>query len=138
MKKEQLERFRELLLNRQRELLSDAGASSEDIDELQSSPAADWVDRALADKAVSSLIARESGLAKELDDIKDALIKIEKGTYGICEQCGKEINPERLEAIPTARLCRDCQQEKERNMRRGEDFRGSGNIPKEVFEWYDG
>ncbi len=137
MNKKQLEKFRELLLNRQRELLSDAGASSEAIDELQSFPTADWVDRASVDNAVSSMIARESGLAKELEDIKDALIKIEKGTYGICKQCGKEINLERLEAIPTARLCRECKQQEERNMQRGEDFRGSGNIPKEVFEWYE-
>ncbi|NOY79044.1 MAG: TraR/DksA family transcriptional regulator [Calditrichaeota bacterium] len=137
MDKKQLEKIRELLLDRQRELLSDAGASVEDIDQLQSAPAADWVDRVTVDSAVSSMIARESGLAKELEDIKDALIKIEKGTYGICERCGQEINQERLEAIPTARLCRECQQQEEKNMRRGEDFRGAGNIPKEVFEWYE-
>ncbi len=137
MNKEQFEKFRELLLDRQRELLSNAGASTEDIDQLQSAPAADWVDRVTVDSAVSSIIARQSGLAKELEDIKDALIKIENGTYGICERCGKEINIERLEAIPTARLCRDCQQREETNTRRGEDFRGSGNIPKEVFEWYE-
>ncbi len=137
MNKEQLEKYRKLLLDRQRELLSDAGASAEDIDELQSTPAADWIDRVTVDDAVSSMIARKSGLAKELEDIKDALIKIENGTYGICEQCGKEINEERLEAIPTARLCRDCQQEQEKNAGGGRDTRGLNNIPKEIFEWYE-
>jgi RNA polymerase-binding transcription factor DksA len=39
-----------------------------------------------------------------------ALSKIEKGTYGICERCGNPITPERLEAIPYARLCMSCKQ----------------------------
>ncbi|HDL78768.1 MAG TPA: TraR/DksA family transcriptional regulator, partial [Bacteroidetes bacterium] len=106
MNKKQLEKFKRLLLEQQREILGSAGASSEDIDQLQGSPAADWVDRVTVDNAISSLIARESELARELDNIRDALLKIEKDTYGICEECGKEINHERLEAIPTARLCR--------------------------------
>lgn len=38
-------------------------------------------------------------------DVKDALKKIENGTYGLCEVCGKEIEPERLEANPAARTC---------------------------------
>ncbi|GBD93703.1 general stress protein 16O [bacterium BMS3Abin05] len=137
MNKKQLEKFKQLLLEQQREILGSAGASSEDIDQLQGSPAADWVDRVTVDNAISSLIARESELARELDNIRDALLKIEKDTYGICEECGKEINHERLEAIPTARLCRDCQQEQEKNSQRETEFRGRSNIPKEVFDWYE-
>jgi RNA polymerase-binding transcription factor len=41
----------------------------------------------------------------ELKDIDDALRKLEQGTYGICEACGKPIDPERLEAKPWARFC---------------------------------
>jgi RNA polymerase-binding transcription factor DksA len=44
-------------------------------------------------------------LEAELDDLDRALRKIEDGTYGICEACGKEIPPERLEAMPGTRLC---------------------------------
>ena len=44
-------------------------------------------------------------LEAELDDLDRALRKIEEGTYGICEACGKEIPPERLEAMPGTRLC---------------------------------
>ncbi|HEY9556069.1 MAG TPA: TraR/DksA C4-type zinc finger protein [Acidimicrobiales bacterium] len=43
----------------------------------------------------------------ELEDVERALTKIEDGTYGVCETCGKPINPARLEAIPTARFCID-------------------------------
>jgi RNA polymerase-binding transcription factor DksA len=63
---------------------------------------------------------------------------LNEGTYGICEHCGKAINEGRLEAIPTARLCRDCQQEEEKNASGVNEFRGTNNIPKEIFEWYDG
>ena len=41
----------------------------------------------------------------ELKDIEDALRRIDQGTYGICEACGKPIDPERLEAKPWARYC---------------------------------
>ncbi len=137
MTKEKLEKYRKLLLDRQREILSNAGASTEDIDQLQATPAADWVDRVSVDSAVSSMIARESGISRELEEIRVALQKINEGTYGICERCGKAINEERLEAIPTARLCRDCQQEEERNASGPNEFRSTNNIPKEIFEWYD-
>ena len=45
----------------------------------------------------------ESTLEKELVDTLDALGKIEKGTYGICEVTGQEIDIERLKAYPAAR-----------------------------------
>ncbi|MGH9026126.1 MAG: TraR/DksA family transcriptional regulator, partial [Acidimicrobiia bacterium] len=44
-------------------------------------------------------------LSETLQDIEDALAKFEAGTYGTCEQCGNEIQPARLEAMPAARLC---------------------------------
>lgn len=40
--------------------------------------------------------------------IQSALYKIDQGTYGMCEQCGSTIDPERLEAIPEAHLCISC------------------------------
>lgn len=43
-------------------------------------------------------------------DIERALEKIDEGTYGKCESCGKEIPAERLEAVPAATLCVDCKQ----------------------------
>ncbi len=49
----------------------------------------------------------------KLNDIKLALKKIDNGTYGVCENCKKEINPERLEVMPAARFCMECQEDKE-------------------------
>lgn len=48
-------------------------------------------------------IAIESNLEKELRDVLDALEKMETGTYGICENTGKEISLDRLRVYPAAR-----------------------------------
>ena len=46
----------------------------------------------------------ESGLART----ERALAKLDEGTYGTCDRCGKEIAPRRLEAMPDSVLCVDC------------------------------
>jgi len=51
----------------------------------------------------------EEGAQQTLSDIDVALRKIEDGTYGTCEICGKPIGADRLAAIPWARLCIDDQ-----------------------------
>lgn len=48
-------------------------------------------------------LALEQTLEGQLKDVNDALGKMDQGTYGICEQTGKEISLERLEAYPGAR-----------------------------------
>jgi RNA polymerase-binding protein DksA len=49
-----------------------------------------------------------------LSQIEAALRRIEAGTYGICERCGRPIDPARLEARPWAALDIECQREVER------------------------
>lgn len=48
-------------------------------------------------------------LREMLERVEDALSKIEAGTYGICEACGRNIAVERLETLPHAELCIECQ-----------------------------
>jgi len=45
--------------------------------------------------------------------IDEVLRKLGEGTYGICEDCGEEISPERLRILPFAIYCRDCQEKNE-------------------------
>ena len=49
----------------------------------------------------------------ELADIEHALERLEEGTYGTCEACGKPIGDERLEAVPAARFCLEDQDKAE-------------------------
>ena len=44
-------------------------------------------------------------LEAEIGDLDAALRKVEEGTYGICEVCGRSIEPDRLEALPGTRTC---------------------------------
>jgi DnaK suppressor protein len=53
----------------------------------------------------------------ELAEVERALGRLDAGSYGICEACGKPIDDTRLEARPEARLCRDDQQSAEREAR---------------------
>ena len=47
-------------------------------------------------------------LTDTLQEVEDALAKLDAGTYGRCESCGNEIAAARLEAKPAARRCIDC------------------------------
>jgi len=53
----------------------------------------------------------------ELGDVEHALRRLDEGTYGTCEVCGKVIPDERLEAMPATRLCLEHQAEAEREVR---------------------
>ena len=53
----------------------------------------------------------------ELADVEHALRRLDEGTYGTCEVCGKVIPDERLEAMPATRLCLEHQAEAEREVR---------------------
>jgi RNA polymerase-binding protein DksA len=49
---------------------------------------------------------------KQMKEVQVALERIEKGTYGYCESCGKAIEFQRLDAIPETSLCLECEEEK--------------------------
>ena len=64
------------------------------------------------DREINFILSdRERVKIKQIDD---TLGRLEEGAYGVCESCGLEIAEERLEAMPFSRLCRDCQQDQER------------------------
>ncbi len=53
-------------------------------------------------------LAKVRHIQQQISDIEHALQKIENGTYGICDNCGKPIAEGRLKAIPQASLCLGC------------------------------
>ena len=69
----------------------------------------------LADEASSTVMDRlQSSLqeteVREIKQIEEALVRIDKGEYGICLDCGEEISPKRLEYSPYAARCITCQE----------------------------
>ncbi len=65
-------------------------------------------------------VALVSQLERKKEGVEAAIRSIEKGKYGICERCGKEIPTERLEVRPDATLCVHCQAEVEKLIKRGQ------------------
>jgi DnaK suppressor protein len=66
------------------------------------------------DKQMSHMMGERE--RAKLNDIDDAIEKIQDGSYGTCEECGEEINKKRLKIIPFARYCVRCQADVERRI----------------------
>lgn len=110
MDAQKLNHFRSLLLKQRKEIESlHADQTSEREDTVDDVEDEGDFSHADADKDVAfNLGERET---HQLQEIDDALRRIDDGTYGTCMRCGKPIDEERLEAVPTARYHADCQSE---------------------------
>lgn len=76
--------------------------------------AADTGDESMADALADISAAMIDRHVKQLRDIEEARSKIKEGSFGICLDCGGEIDPERLVANPTAKRCMVCQEQLEK------------------------
>jgi len=74
-----------------------------------------------ADVIAENMVEHQLGFSesKLLEKIEYALVQLDNGTYGICDECKKEINIERLKAKPSVSLCINCQTAKEQGGRNG-------------------
>jgi DnaK suppressor protein len=69
----------------------------------------DLENSSLADLLVDVSLAEIDRLVEEIRDIDASLLRIAHGSYGLCTDCGDEIEVARLRAYPTAKRCRPCQ-----------------------------
>jgi len=81
-----------------------------DSDDVEFVADAGFADRGHSTGERSQVIAVLRALRSNLLDVERAVAKMDAGTYGICERCGRRISLERLEALPWAVRCIDCQQ----------------------------
>jgi RNA polymerase-binding protein DksA len=113
--KTQLDHFRELLQQRRTRLNSDLSLMQ---DEALKVTAQDNSSDSVADTGTDNyeqdftlgLIESEEALAREVDQ---ALVRIEQNSFGVCESCQTPIPLARLEILPFARHCVECQQKRE-------------------------
>jgi DnaK suppressor protein len=108
MNQERLEHFRNLLLEQRRQATEDLhterAAALEGDDGVED--IGDESESDLERSTAFDLAGRES---QQLEEIDEALRRIDDGTYGQCARCGKPIDEKRLEAMPTARYDAECQ-----------------------------
>ena len=89
--------------------LSELTSRVAEIDsELRKPLSADSEDRATDLENQDALEGIEISEIREIKQISEALRRIAEGTYGICSQCGGDIDPKRLKALPTATRCISC------------------------------
>jgi DnaK suppressor protein len=92
-----------------RERLAELIGRAEEIeDDLRHKLDADSSEQAIDladDEALSGI---DDVLRREIHEIREALLRIENGTYGTCATCGSDIRPERLKVLPTATRCINC------------------------------
>ena len=103
-------RYAEIWTDVRRELQKHEGQRYEDLVQ----GAGDTVDDATADLLVDLNLAEIDRDIEELRAVHAAIARLERGEYGICQECGIEIAPARLEALPQAALCVECQARQER------------------------
>ena len=106
--KSQIDELKIILLARKENILANINSSRANIDELKNQEINDDLDYAelVSDSFTEGMIANHQ--VEELRQIEESLIKISKGTYGICDMCGVVIPLGRLKAKPFAKFCTEC------------------------------
>lgn len=109
MRPADLRRYERLLLEKQRELSPALGEAQSRV------PAAgslhgDYMDQATADSEAELQIRLHKSDGRLLNAIEEALVRIRRGTYGVCVVCTKPISKARLGAVPWTHLCRECKE----------------------------
>jgi DnaK suppressor protein len=108
----QLEFFKKLLNQKLEELLGEVNKTVSGMsDEIENIP--DPSDRATLESDRSFTLRIRDRERKLIGKIKDALERIELGTFGICESCEEDISEGRLKARPVTTLCIECKKKQE-------------------------
>lgn len=82
------------------------------------------------DREINFILSdRERVKVRQIDE---ALERLADNSYGMCESCGLEIAEERLSAMPFTRLCRDCQQDQEREARSQRRYEDERNVYRKI------
>jgi DnaK suppressor protein len=124
-RKDAISELRQILIKRRDALRKALAGDLSLLKELRQQTSGDMVDAALdaAQDEISSQLAEVE--SRELGNIENALERIRDGSYGACETCEQGIPMARLQALPYATLCINCQREAEKN----------GTVPGGANQW---
>ncbi len=104
----EVQHYRDALVRKRTELLAAGGIKP--LQTENNSRQGDLADQATGNNEVHIQLKLKQTDAKILQAIEEALQRIDKGTYGVCRDCGEPISPARLEAIPWTRVCKTCKE----------------------------
>ncbi len=112
LSKAQIEKFKTELESKLAELLDQANETVTGMT-VEKPNLPDPSDRATLESDRNFTLRIRDRERKLISKIKEALERIENGTYGICESCGEDISEARLTARPVTTLCIDCKKKQE-------------------------
>lgn len=113
-RKDSIDNMRQILLKRRNALRKALAGDLSMLNELKEPTAGDVIDAALdsSNNELSSQLAEVE--SRELASIENALERMRNGGFGLCERCESKIPVARLNALPYATSCIDCQRQMER------------------------
>ena len=107
---ERFEQVRKMLVKQKQEILRKIRGKKTDQDK----QGGDFIDIATDSLEHELNYIFEEREREKLNGINEAIKRIQEGTYGECDDCGEDIELERLMALPFTRLCLDCKSKQER------------------------
>lgn len=116
MDKKKIKAYRDRLLEERDALMGVVGRNEDYGREADTEATQDPADKASNSYTKELLFSQSTNDRIILTQIEEALERMEDGEYGICVNCGQEVQPKRLEAVPWARYCITCQDLQERGL----------------------
>lgn len=113
MNKAEREKYKKTLLEKKEEIVAKLSEVYNESKEVESGIAQDIVDKAESSYTKEFLLSLSNAERERLFLIDEALKRLEKNEYGICQMCQKTISKKRLDAVPWAPHCIECQEKAE-------------------------
>lgn len=113
MDKRKSEEFRKRLLTKKDELLRLVSKSEQDGREADEEGTQDIADKAANSYTKEFLFHQSDDNRRVLQLVNEALDRLKDGSFGLCVACSQEVQAKRLEAVPWARHCIECQEKQE-------------------------
>jgi DnaK suppressor protein len=113
LKKKEIEAYRKRLETRRGELVRKLSEFRDETKTVETDIAQDLADKAESSYTKEFLLSLSDAEREQLFQIDAALKRIDKGEYGRCQTCQKEIGKKRLNALPWTPLCIECQEKSE-------------------------
>jgi DnaK suppressor protein len=116
MPKRELEKYRRLLQEKKNGLMAELAKTKSAEEETTEESTQDIADKAVSSYTREFLYSLNDSERNTVQQIDQALSRIEDGTFGFCLNCGTPMNEKRLTAIPWSRHCVDCQELAEKGL----------------------
>ena len=116
MDKKKAETYRKRLVAKQEELLRQVSKSEQDGRQIDEGTTQDIADKAANSYTKEFLFHQSDDNRRILQLVSEALERLKNGSFGLCVACQEEVQVKRLEAVPWARHCIECQEKQEQGL----------------------